>query len=98
MLNNVNKKTLRWMTIVALLLVALVMFSKKSMYQAKPIEIETVNEKSIFDLERKGNCLPGPDKDSDAYVIPPNGICGAQKLVRDHASYKIAGGIGGVLI
>ena len=46
------------------------------------------------------DCVPGSGKEASPYTksLTPGGLCGAQKLVGDHASYKIVEGIGGSLI
>jgi len=45
------------------------------------------------------DCTPGY-KNGSAYTksLTPGGLCGAQKLVADHAGYAIEDGIGGSLI
>jgi hypothetical protein len=70
-----------------------------SKYQPRPIKIKTVSEASIHDLEHNMECTPGY-KGGSAYTksLTPGGLCGAQKLVSDHASYGIEDGIGGSLI
>jgi hypothetical protein len=69
------------------------------MYQARPIKVTPIREGSIFDLENKIECTPGR-KDGSAYTksLTPGGLCGAQKLISDIASYEISEGIGGSLI
>jgi len=75
------------------------MFRDTSMYQARPIKVTPIREGSIFDLENKIECTPGR-KDGSAYTksLTPGGLCGAQKLISDIASYEISEGIGGSLI
>jgi hypothetical protein len=59
-----------------------------------------VSEKSIFDLEHKLECAAGQSKEGSPYSmsLTPGGLCGASKLVDEHASYEIGDGIGGSLI
>ena len=73
---------------------------KSSKYQPKPIEIEIVSDESIFDLENRMDCVPGSGKEDSPYTksLTPGGLCGAQKLVGEHAGYAIEDGIGGSLI
>ena len=75
------------------------MFQDKSMYQPRPIKVKTLSTGSIFELENKVECTPGR-KQGSAYTksLTPGGLCGAQKLVSDLASYEIEDGIGGSLI
>jgi len=75
------------------------MFRDTSMYQARPIKVTPIREGSIFDLENKIECTPGR-KEGSAYTksLTPGGLCGAQKLISDIASYEISEGIGGSLI
>ena len=70
-----------------------------SKYQPRPIIITPVSEKSIFELENSLDCVPGA-KEGSPYTkgLTPGGICGAQKVVNDLASYEIEDGIGGSLI
>jgi hypothetical protein len=74
--------------------------SRRSGYQARPITIKPKSEKSIFDLDHKLECVAGPQKTAGYYSrsLTPGGVCGAQKVIRDHGDYEIADGIGGVLI
>lgn len=90
-LNRTNRRTLNAVLIVILLLLVLQWFMSRrtSGYRGKEITIEPASDESLFDLPVDESCLPGPDEKSSAYAIPPGGVCGAQKLVRDHASYKI---------
>jgi hypothetical protein len=85
--------------VLMIVIIALVMFRETSMYQPRPIKITPISEKSIFDLENKVECTPGR-KEGSAYTksLTPGGLCGAQELVSDLASYEISDGIGGSLI
>jgi hypothetical protein len=100
-LNATNRSTLNMIAAVVVLLV-IIMFMRPtnnvSKYQPREITVKPVSDESIFTLTRGTECLAGPTKESDFYNIDVQGICGGQKLVRDHASYEIDDGIGGVLI
>lgn len=78
---------------LVILVVLIILCSGRSMYRLSPmpVEIKPVTEASIFDLPYKLECVPGPEKTASAYTkaLTPGGICGAQKLVRDHAEYKM---------
>jgi hypothetical protein len=71
-----------------------------SCYQPRPVEIEAINEDSLFDLEHKLECAPGHTKEGSTYTksLTPGGLCKSEQLVRDQANYAIVGGIGGSLI
>ena len=99
---NLNKQDLMAMKSIAVLFVIILVimtFTQTSMYQPRPIKINPVSEKSIFNLESKIECTPGR-KEGSAYTksLTPGGLCGAQELVADHAGYEISDGIGGSLI
>jgi predicted S18 family serine protease len=99
---NLNKQDLMAMKSIAVLFVIILVimtFTQTSMYQPRPIKINPVSEKSIFNLESKIECTPGR-KEGSAYTksLTPGGLCGAQELVADHAGYEISEGIGGSLI
>ena len=99
---NLNKQDLTAIKSIAVLFVIILVimtFTETSMYQPRPIKINPVSEKSIFNLESKIECTPGR-KDGSAYTksLTPGGLCGAQELVADHAGYEISEGIGGSLI
>jgi len=85
--------------VLMIVIIALMMFRETSMYQPRTIKITPISEKSIFDLENKVECTPGREEGS-AYTksLTPGGLCGAQELVSDLASYEISDGIGGSLI
>ena len=70
-----------------------------SNYQPRPITIEAVSEKTIFDLDNTIECTPGY-KEGSPYTksLTPGGLCGIQELVSDQAGYQISDGIGGTLI
>tara|TARA_B110000858_G_scaffold161689_1_gene186362 strand:+ start:1251 stop:1556 length:306 start_codon:yes stop_codon:yes gene_type:complete len=99
---NLNKQDLMAMKSIAVLFVVILVimtFTQTSMYQPRPIKINPISEKSIFNLESKIECTPGR-KEGSAYTksLTPGGLCGAQELVADHAGYEISEGIGGSLI
>ena len=98
-LNKTDRNALMSIAVLMIVIIALVMFRETSMYQPRPIKINPVSEKSIFNLESKIECTPGR-KEGSAYTksLTPGGLCGAQKLVADHAGYEISEGIGGSLI
>ena len=98
-LNKTNRNAITSIGVLFLIIVALMMFQDRSMYQARPIRVKTLSTGSIFDLENKVECTPGR-KQGSAYTksLTPGGLCGAQKLVSDMASYEIEDGIGGSLI
>jgi len=76
------------------------MVRNTSKYQPRPITITPISEESIFTLENRLECAPGFTSEGSAYTksLTPGGLCGAQKLVSDHAGYGIEDGIGGSLI
>jgi|TARA_R110000851_G_scaffold275326_1_gene427955 hypothetical protein len=98
-LNKANRNALTSIGVLFFIIVALMMFRDTSAYQPRPIKITPISQGSIFDLENKMDCTPGY-KNGSAYTksLTPGGLCGAQKLVSDHASYEISDGIGGSLI
>jgi hypothetical protein len=98
-LNKANRNALTSIGVLFFIIVALMMFRDTSAYQARPIKITSISQGSIFDLENKMDCTPGY-KNGSAYTksLTPGGLCGAQKLVADHAGYAIEDGIGGSLI
>lgn len=99
-LNQANRNAITSIIVMILLIVALALTRNVSAYQPRPIKINAVSEQSIFDLESKLDCTPGSGKEDDVYTmgLTPGGLCGAQKLVADHAGYAIEDGIGGSLI
>jgi hypothetical protein len=99
-LNRANRNSLiSIFTLIAVIFV-LGIFKTTSKYQPRPIVIKTVNDKSIFDLEDRIECVPGHTSEGSAYTksLTPGGLCGAQKLVSEQAGYEIEDGIGGSLI
>lgn len=89
--------------LVVISLVAILFLIKRvaiSYYQPRSIEIEPVNEGSLFDLEYKLECAPGHTKEGSIYTkaLTPGGLCKSEQFVRDQANYAIIGGIGGSLI
>ena len=98
-LNKTNRNAITSIGVFFFIIVALTMFQDRSMYQPRPIKVKTLSTGSIFDLENKVECTPGR-KQGSAYTksLTPGGLCGAQKLVSDMASYEIEDGIGGSLI
>ena len=87
-------------TLMTLIFVLSLMSVKTAKYQPRPITITAVSEESLFDLEPDVECVAGGGKNGSPYSVglTPGGLCGAQKLVRAHAGYEIADGIGGSLI
>lgn len=77
--------------VALVVLVALVFMCRRGVSGYMPIKIEPVTEQSIFDLPYELQCVPGPEKTAGYYTkaLTPGGICGAQKLVREHSEYKI---------
>jgi hypothetical protein len=99
-LNQANRNAVTSIIVMILLIVVLALTRNVSAYQPRPIRIKTVSEASIFDLNPGLDCTAGSGKEDDAYSmgLTPGGLCGAQKLVSDHANYAIEDGIGGSLI
>jgi len=66
------------------------------MLSMRPIEIETSNTDSIFDLPVEMRCTPGlPEGSAYTKDLTPGGVCGAQALVAAQGGgYTITGGIG----
>lgn len=85
-LNSIDRRTLRVIAIVVLLIIVIAVFvgPKTSMYQPAPVKIEPVSEESLTTLKSSPDCL-----NASVYSTSTGGVCGGQKLVRDHASYKI---------
>ena len=80
-LNSTNKNSLMAIAVVFLLL-WLFTALRTSKYQ--PVEIETSDEGSLFDLPSTEECL----RDS-YYSDSRGGVCGGQKLVAAQAGYKM---------
>ena len=99
--NRADRNALLYMLVLMIAIVILgFMNARSSNYQPRPITINVVSEKSLFDLETNLDCTPGSGKKDSPYTVglTPGGLCGAQKLVGEHAGYEIADGIGGSLI
>lgn len=100
-LNKTDIRALTYITILSFIICTLFMIEGYTMskYQPRTLVIKPVSEKSIFDLKNSLECVPGAKKGSPyTKDLTPGGICGAQKLVDDIASYEIEEGIGGSLI
>jgi len=99
-MNQANRNAITSIIVMILLIVALALTRNVSAYQPRPIVIKAVSEQSIFDLKPGLDCTAGSGKKGSPYSIglTPGGLCGAQQLVDDHASYAIEDGIGGSLI
>jgi hypothetical protein len=98
--NKTNRNALTTIVVLFSIIALLGIMKKVSAYQPKPITINVVNDKSIFDLEADLDCVPGSGKKDSPYTkgLTPGGLCDAQKLVGEHAGYEIVDGIGGTLI
>lgn len=93
----------RNITLIVISLVTILFLIQRvavSYYQPRPIDIEPVNEGSLFELEYKLECTPGHTKEGSTYTkaLTPGGLCKSEQFVRDQANYAIVGGIGGSLI
>jgi hypothetical protein len=93
----------RNITLIVISLVTILFLIQRvavSYYQPRPIDIEPVNEGSLFELEYKLECAPGHTKEGSTYTkaLTPGGLCKSEQFVRDQANYAIVGGIGGSLI
>lgn len=100
---NLNKTSRNAVMYIAVLMglisVLTVLQGRSSGYQPRPITINAVSQGSLFDLDHSEECVPGaPNGSPYTKSLTPGGLCGAQGLVADHASYSISGGIGGSLI
>jgi hypothetical protein len=99
--NKTDIKALTYMGVLSFMICFLMMVEgfNTSKYQARPINIIPVSDKSIFELNNSLDCVPGA-KEGSPYTkgLTPGGICGIQEVVNDLASYEIADGIGGSLI
>jgi len=82
-LNNTNKNALRAIVVIFVLLWVIQLLNPKKSYYS-PVEIETVNEGSIFNLESKEECL-GKSYYSDSR----GGVCGGQEMVNGQLNYKM---------
>jgi|TARA_R110000823_G_scaffold311836_1_gene438008 hypothetical protein len=100
-LNRANRNALISIFTLITVIFLLGYFKNTSKYQPKPIVIKTINDKSIFNLEDRIECVPGHTSEGSPYTksLTPGGLCGAQKLVSEQAGgYEIEDGIGGSLI
>lgn len=99
-LNKTSRNGLMYIVVLmSLICVLTIMQGGSSNYQPRPITVNAVSKKSIFDLEHKEECVPGSPKGSPyTKSLTPGGLCGVQSLVNDHAGYSITDGIGGSLI
>jgi hypothetical protein len=100
-LNRANRNALISIFTLITVIFLLGYFKNTSKYQPKPIVIKTINDKSIFNLEDRIECVPGHTSECSPYTksLTPGGLCGAQKLVSEQAGgYEIEDGIGGSLI
>jgi hypothetical protein len=97
---NFNRANRNAITIIAILIgLIFVLTAVRSAYTPRPLLISEKSKESIFDLEHREDCVAGSEKNGAYYSksLTPGGVCGGQKLVKDHANYEITGGIGGVL-
>ena len=99
-LNKTSKNAVMYIAVLmGLISVLTVLQGRSSGYQPRPITINAVSQGSIFDLDHSEECVAGaPNGSPYSKSLTPGGLCGAQGLVADHASYSISGGIGGSLI
>ena len=99
-LNKTSRNGLMYvMVLMSLISVLTIIQGGSSNYQPRPITVNAISEKSIFDLEHKEECVPGSPKGSPyTKSLTPGGLCGVQDLVNAHAGYSISDGIGGSLI
>ena len=99
-LNKTSRNALMYIAVLmGLISMLTVLQGRSSGYQPRPITINAVSKGSLFDLDHSEECVPGaPNGSPYTKSLTPGGLCGAQGLVADHASYSISGGIGGSLI
>jgi hypothetical protein len=99
-LNKTSRNALMYIAVLmGLISMLTVLQGRSSGYQPRPITINAVSQGSLFDLDHSEECVPGaPNGSPYTKSLTPGGLCGAQGLVADHASYSISGGIGGSLI
>lgn len=85
-LDKTNRSTLKAIaiTIILILIIAVLFKDRRSMYQPKSINIQPVTEEPFNGLKSSTDCL-----NDSVYSTSMGGVCGGQKLVRDHANYKI---------
>ena len=79
-LNATNKSTLKSIAIV-FAIICVLQFLRTSYYS--PVDIETTNEESRFNLESKEEGL------GEYYSDSRGGVCDGQKLVVAQSSYKM---------
>jgi hypothetical protein len=86
-LNRANRNALISIFTLITVIFLLGYFKNTSKYQPKPIVIKTINDKSIFNLEDRIECVPGHTSEGSPYTksLTPGG-------------YEIEDGIGGSLI
>jgi hypothetical protein len=85
-LDSTNRLNLKMIVMVILLIFIIQYFfmsSKVSMYKPASIDIQAVSEEPFSGLKSSSECAGG------VYSTSLGGVCGAQDLVRAHASYKI---------
>ena len=99
-LNKTSRNGLMYvMVLMSLISVLTIIQGGSSNYQPRPITVNAISQKSIFDLDYKEECVPGSPKGSPyTKSLTPGGLCGVQDLVNAHAGYSISDGIGGSLI
>jgi hypothetical protein len=85
-LDKTNRSTLKAIaiTIILILIITVLSKGKRSMYQPKSLTIQPVTEEPFSGLKSSPDCL-----NDSVYSTSLGGVCGGQKLVRDHANYKI---------
>jgi hypothetical protein len=85
-LDKTNRSTLKAIaiTIILILIIAVLFKDRRRMYQPKSINIQPVTEEPFSGLKSSPDCL-----NDSVYSTSMGGVCGGQKLVRDHANYKI---------
>ena len=86
-LDSTNRSSLKSIAIVIFLIFAVSYLFKDrvSMYQPGPVDIQSVSEEPFSSLKSSPDCI------DSVYSTSSGGVCGGQKLVRDHANYKIVG-------
>jgi hypothetical protein len=85
-LNKTNRSTLKAIaiTLILILIVSKLSRGKRSMYQPRTLTIEPVSEQPLTSLKSSPDCL-----NDSVYSTSMGGVCGGEKLVRDHSNYKI---------
>jgi|TARA_B000000437_G_C11571193_1_gene275364 hypothetical protein len=84
-LDSVNRSNLKMIVIVILAIFVIQYFfpSSTSMYKPASVDIQAVSEEPLTGLKSGPECAGG------VYSTSLGGVCGAQDLVRAHASYKM---------